>query len=100
ERVQHGVTQAATARHAGMTPAAFSRWFKRATGRTFVAHLREIRVAAACRLLIESERGITEIAHAAGFANLSYFNRCFRRLRGVTPRAYRGQFRERERAAR
>jgi AraC-like DNA-binding protein len=100
ERANHGVTQAATARHAGMAPAAFSRWFKRATGRTFVTHLRELRISAACRLLIESERSITDIAHAAGFENLSYFNRCFRRQRGLTPRAYRAQYRERERAGR
>jgi transcriptional regulator GlxA family with amidase domain len=83
-----------------MAAAAFSRWFKRATGRTFIAYLQELRVANACRLLIESERGITAIAHDSGFTNLSNFNRCFRRLRGTTPREYRAEFIARERASR
>jgi AraC-like DNA-binding protein len=100
ERAAGPVSQAATARQVGMASAAFSRWFKRATGSTFIAYLRELRVAAACRLLVESERGITAIAHDAGFANLSNFNRCFRRLRGTTPRAFRADFLARERASR
>jgi transcriptional regulator GlxA family with amidase domain len=33
---------------------------------------------------------IGDIAHAAGFSEISHFNRCFRRRFGTTPTAARG----------
>jgi AraC-like DNA-binding protein len=59
------------------------------TGRTFVAWVHEVRIGHACRLLTTTERPVLDIAMAAGFENLSNFNRVFRRLRGCTPRAFR-----------
>lgn len=89
EHLADDVTQAAAARHVGMTPAAFSRWFRRATGQTFTAYVQQLRVADATRALLASDHPITGIAFAAGFANLSHFNRCFRRVHGMTPRELR-----------
>lgn len=79
----------AAARMMSMSPSAFSRYFRRTTGKTFVGYLAELRVAHACRLLRETDRSIADIAGAAGFANLSHFGRLFRRLRKMQPRAYR-----------
>ena len=76
-----------------MTPASFSRFFKRWMGTTFVAHLSELRIAHACRLLVESERSVVAIALESGFNNLSNFNRRFRELRGMPPRDYRAKHR-------
>ncbi len=83
------VRQSDAARIARLSPAAFSRFFQRNTGRTFSAYLTELRIGEACRQLVESGRSITEIAFSSGFANLSTFNRAFRHLRGMPP----GQFR-------
>ena len=74
---------------AGLSPEGFSRFFHRMTGRTFVAWVHEVRIGHACRLLTTTERPVLDIALAAGFENLSNFNRVFRRLRGCTPRAFR-----------
>ncbi|MEE9405524.1 MAG: AraC family transcriptional regulator [Algisphaera sp.] len=82
-------TQAAQTIH--LSPSSFSRFFKRMTGRTFVAYLHELRIADACRRLTESDRRITDICFDCGFENISNFNRVFRRLRGVSPRDYRQQ---------
>ena len=72
----------------GMTPSSFSRFFKNATGDTFVAFVRRIRIIHACRLLVESDHSIAEICFMVGFNNLSNFNRHFRTLKGMTPREY------------
>lgn len=62
------------------------------TGRTYSEHIREHRLQAARRML-ESPRYLSwrviDIALAAGFSDLSYFNRRFRARFGDTPQALR-----------
>jgi AraC-like DNA-binding protein len=74
----------------GLSPAAFSRFFRRSFGKPFVRYVAEVRVGHACRLLAESEDSIADIAFEVGFNNLANFNRRFRTLKGMTPSAYRG----------
>jgi AraC-like DNA-binding protein len=92
DRFADGVTLPEAARAAHLSVPAFGRFFKRTTGKTFVRYLQELRVGAACRRLIETDRPVAEIAFASGFNNLSNFNRRFRALRGTTPREYRLRF--------
>jgi AraC-like DNA-binding protein len=89
-------TQAEAARTLRMSPAGFSRFFKNAVGRTYVACVNEIRILAACRELIETDRPIIEIAYGAGFDNLSNFNRRFRALKRTTPSEFRARRRRAE----
>ena len=60
--------------HAHMTPAAW---------------LRREQVRAACRLLLETERRVVEVGHAAGFESESAFHRQFLAVTRMTPGAYR-----------
>ncbi len=58
------------------------------TGRTFTRHVLERRLEKAAALLRDPRwRGhrIADIAAEAGFTDLSYFNRAFRRRYGMTP---------------
>ncbi len=80
---------------AHLSPSAFSRFFKRATGKTFVRYVNELRVARACRRLTETEDSIASIAFDAGFGNLANFNRRFKEIKGTRPREFRSHFRER-----
>jgi len=89
----HPIHQADVARDAGMTPAAFSRFFRKTTGRTFTDHVHHLRVGEVCRLLIETDAPITTIAFQCGFENLANFNRIFRRLKQTSPRQFRAAFR-------
>lgn len=91
ERYAEPLDQSAVADTIHLSPSSFSRFFKRMTGRTFVAYIHELRIADACRRLVETEHSITEICFDCGFENLSHFNRVFRRLRGMNPRDYRKQ---------
>jgi transcriptional regulator GlxA family with amidase domain len=85
-----GVRQPEAARRAGLSPAAFSRYFRRKMGHTFEAFVNEVRVGRICRgLLDEPGRSVAEIAFAAGYNNLANFNRQFRRRTGLTPMAFR-----------
>lgn len=93
------LTEAEAARRTGMSPAAFSRWFKRNVGHTFQRHLNLVRVARVCLQLATSESTITDIALACGFNNLANFNRRFREITGRTPRQYRADLRHMETAA-
>jgi len=83
------ITLGEVSRHVHMTPPAFSRFFRLATNRTFVHFVNELRVGYACRLLLESDRKVTEVAFESGFENLSNFNRRFRALRGRSPKEFR-----------
>jgi AraC-like DNA-binding protein len=68
---------------------AFSRFFRRETGKTFTEFVNDVRCAKACVLLRDSDRAIAQVAFECGFVTPSHFNRLFLARMGVTPRAYR-----------
>ena len=80
------------ARTVHLSPAAFSRFFRKMTGGTLVGHVNQLRIGRACRLLNESDKSVAEIAYACGFRNLANFNRRFRMIKGMTPSVYREHF--------
>ena len=69
--------------------AAFCRYFKLRTQKTFVEFVNEIRIESACKLLAENDLNILEICYESGFKNLSNFNRQFRRYTKNNPKTYR-----------
>ncbi len=77
---------------ANMSTTAFSRFFKKSTGKTFVNYVNELRIGWACKLLIETEMTIAEICYEVGFNNLSNFNRRFYERHKMSPRQYRQAF--------
>jgi AraC family transcriptional activator of tynA and feaB len=63
-----------------------------ATGRSVGEHLNEKRIAACTRKLLDqnsAHKTIAEIAFAAGFRDISHFNRLFKRCNGLAPREFR-----------
>lgn len=77
------------ARLAGLTPSAFSRFFKRNVGTSYVSYVVGQRLVKATAMLIHEELTIAEVAYRCGFNNLSNFNRQFQSAKQMTP----GQFR-------
>ena len=69
--------------------AAFCRYFKARTQKTFIEYLSEVRINHACKLLKESEMSILEICYESGFNNLSNFNRQFRKQMDTNPKEFR-----------
>jgi len=74
---------------ASMTPSAFCRFFKLRTRKTYISFLNEIRVAEACKLLLNEDLPIAQIGYQCGFSNLSNFNRIFKNVKQEAPSAFR-----------
>ncbi len=74
---------------AEMHPSSLGRYVKRTTGMTLTQYVNEFRIGHACRLLVIDSMPVVEICFECGFQNLSHFNRCFRRSKGVSPTEYR-----------
>jgi len=63
------------------------------TGSSFTERVTELRLQKARNMLLDPRHNrsrISDIAYACGFNEASYFNRCFRRRFGASPRHYRG----------
>ena len=74
---------------ANMSKEAFCRFFKDRTGKTYTEFLNELRIHKSCHLLQNTDMSISQIAYQAGFQNLSYFNRAFKKFRNETPKDFR-----------
>ena len=76
-----------------MTEAAFCRYFKSRTNKTYSDFVSDIRVGYACKLLIEEKFSVTQICYESGFNTVSNFNRQFKNLTGKSPLQYQKEYR-------
>ena len=83
------ITPPVLARIAKLPAARLARIIKRIYGITPVQLISKTRIAAASRLLRETDRSISEIAHECGFYDHSAFTRAFRAVTSVTPTQFR-----------
>lgn len=83
------ITLSQAASTANLSKEAFCRFFKLRTRKTFTQYLIQLRINEAQKLLQETDMGISEIACQVGFENLSYFNRSFKTIVGISPREFR-----------
>jgi AraC-like DNA-binding protein len=67
----------------------FSRTFKKEQGLTYRDFVIQTRIQRAAELMKRPTLSVTEAAFMAGFNDLSYFSRVFRRQVGVSPSQYR-----------
>ncbi len=82
-----GLSVAAVAARLGVTPRYIHKLFE-SEGATFSEYVLDRRLSAAHRLLTNrrlADRSIASVAFDSGFADLSYFNRTFRRRYAATP---------------
>jgi two-component system, response regulator YesN len=74
---------------ARMSPAHFSRIFRKVMGLSYQEYLNSRRITKAKNLLRTSPRNVAEIAVSLGFADPTGFGRIFKKLTSQTPSAYR-----------
>lgn len=76
-------------RETGCSPEYAGRLFKRLTGITFSDYLIRYRIDLACGKLENSHASISEIAAEMGYFDTAYFDKCFRKILGMSPVEYR-----------
>src|SRR5512146_76111 len=81
----------ALARAAHLSPAHFSREFRRAFGETPHQYLLTRRLERSAALLRNTDHSVVEICFEVGLASVGSFTTSFRRVYGVTPTAYRAE---------
>ena len=82
-------TAADVARHCNLSYNHFSFMFKNAMGKSFKQYITFLRLQEAEKLLLSSDKSITDIAVATGFSTSSYFTSTFKKHKGLTPKAFR-----------
>ena len=84
EHADGGISLDTVAGCIGISPSYLSRLFSTEQGRSFVECLTELRIRAAVELACETRLSIREIAQRAGYSNVTYFCRVFKRHAGCT----------------
>ncbi|MGI6699294.1 MAG: response regulator [Christensenellales bacterium] len=85
EHYSEDVTLSQVAKQVAMSESRLSSVFKKETGKGLINYLEEYRIAQAARLLTESREPMFLIAQRVGYANVNYFSRVFKKVRGESP---------------
>ncbi|MGJ8715442.1 MAG: AraC family transcriptional regulator [Maribacter stanieri] len=88
ERYQGKISVDEVAKFCNLTKPAFCRYFKKATGSTFIEFLNQYRISQSKRMLLTG-KNVTETCFKCGFESLSYFNRTFKKVTGENPSAFK-----------
>lgn len=93
DRLHHRVLLADCAAHLGLSEGYLSRLFKAETGENFTDYVNRAKIESAAQLLRYSDYSDLEISNLYAFSSQSYFIRLFKRYMGMTPKAYKKQYR-------
>lgn len=89
ENISRKISLSEVAKLVNMSDSAFSHFFKKKTGISFITYLNNMRVAKACDLLASTSLSASEICYDCGFNNKSNFIRIFTKRKNMTPIEYR-----------
>ncbi len=73
----------------GANETALCRKFKEETGETIFQYLTHLRIEAACKMLRNTHRSVSEIAFCCGFNTVTHFNRKFKEIMVMSPKEFR-----------
>jgi len=75
-----------------MTPPAFCNYFKNKNRKPVFTYINDLRIGYSCKILIEKDLSIEQIAYMCGYNNTTFFNRKFKEKQGMTPKEYRKRY--------
>lgn len=76
---------------ANMTETSLCRFFKQSTRKSISEFVNEVRIGYSCKLLIDEKLTVSDVCFSCGYNNLSYFNRQFKKIIGISPSVYQSQ---------
>ncbi len=76
------------ARKSGMSKFYFARTFKSVTGTTFKNYHNQKRIEKAKNMFLQQKISITDVCFSIGFNDVSYFNRIFKKIEGISPSCF------------
>ena len=91
-RFAEPLTVADLARSAGLSPAHFSREFRRAFGESPHVYLLTRRLERAAAMLRTTDHSVADICSEVGLSSVGSFTTTFKRVYGSSPAAYRASF--------
>jgi AraC-like DNA-binding protein len=86
------ISLADVAARVNMSEEYFSRFFSKSLMKSFFTFLNEYRINRACKLLIETEKQVTEICYQVGYESIPFFYRQFKKIKNMPPQTYRAQY--------
>ena len=89
---QEQVSLADIASRLNMSEEYFSRYFSKTMKKPFFEFLNEYKISRACKLLIETDKQISEICYASGFESIPFFYRQFKKFKDCQPKTYRTNY--------
>ncbi len=75
-----------------ISEAAFYKFIKKQTKKTYTQIINEFRINHASKLLMTSEKSISQVCFESGYNNVSYFNRKFKAIMNQTPHDFKSQY--------
>jgi AraC-like DNA-binding protein len=89
---QNKISLSSAAAHVNMSEEYFSRFFSKSLMKSFFTFLNEYRINRACKLLIETDKQVSEICYSTGFESIPFFYRQFKKVKNCAPQAYRAKY--------
>lgn len=94
EHFHEHITLADMAQLLNMTSESFSRFFSQRMQKPFFSFLNEYRINRASRMLIETDRQVSEIGYACGYESLPFFYKQFKKYKNFSPLGFRKKYHE------
>ncbi|RYY27025.1 MAG: AraC family transcriptional regulator [Chitinophagaceae bacterium] len=88
------ITLADIASRLNMSEEYFSRFFSKTMKKPFFEFLNEFKINKACKLLLETDKQVSEVCYQAGFESIPFFYRQFKKFKNCQPRNYRQNYQQ------
>lgn len=89
---QEQISLANIASRLNMSEEYFSRFFSKTMKKPFFKFLNEYKINRACKLLIETDKQISEVCYASGFESLPFFYRQFKNVKKCSPKVFKSNY--------
>ena len=89
ERYDKKLSLKELSKEAGVHPVHLSRQFPKYFHVSFHYYISRVKIEKATQMLKDNKYALYEVATHCGFSDPSHFNRCFRKITGLNPSAYR-----------